>query len=268
MTLSRYRLPGVMLALVLALVSPAPSASAQGYGLVQDTQAAAPGFFYFARPDEPVISVTVVGATAVNGVFYVGTQTDVGDILALAGGVRSANGEEPTIRVFKDGVVTFESSARQLYDETRTVPVLKNGDVIEASVLTSTVVGYHIHSRPGEQTVTATASGALNVPGIYVLSQGMDVGDLIGIAGGGQTGIRDSRTEVTSTVRVYRGGGILLESSLTDLYARPTPVLQTGDVVDLEIVSRQRSSFTWRDGLTIGTSVLAVVVAVFQLTRN
>lgn len=257
---------------MLALAIPA---SAQGvtrlpngsYGRVQDTQAAAPGFFYFARPDEPVISVTAVGGMTASGVYFLGAGTELADMIALAGGVTSPTGEDPTVRLVRQREAPVETKLSDLYAPGARPVVLQDGDVVEVTMLTSNVPGFFVHSHPGEERVTVTAAGTFVAPGRYVLDEGSTVGDLLSVAGGVAATERDTRVETTTTVRVYRDGGVLLESPLSDLYARQTLALRTGDVVDVEVVRRQRSSFTWRDGLSIVTTVLAAVLAIDTLRR-
>ena len=239
----------------------AGSAGAQEYGRIEDTQAEAPGYFYFARPGEPVVSVTAVGALRSSGLYFLGQGASLGDLLALSGGVTATAGaEDPTVRLYRDGGVAYEGPLRSVFGAGAAPPVLEEGDVVEVAGLVSTAPGFRVHTRPGVETVAVTAAGAFETPGQYVLEEGATVGDLVSLAGAVGGAVRDADERVTATVRVYRSTGVVYEALLTDIYARSTEPLQSGDVVDLEVVSRP--TFTWRDALSIVTGVAAVVLAV------
>jgi hypothetical protein len=58
------------------------------------------------------------------------------------------------------------------------------------------------------------------------------------------------------------------DSSLSDLVAEQKsayPTLQTGDIVRVEVVDRER--FSWRDGLQIFTAGAAIALTIERLTR-
>ena len=242
----------------LAALAAGPTV-AQEYGRIEDTQAEAPGYFYFARPGEPVVSVTAVGGLRASGLYYLGEGASLADLLALSGGVTAATGaEDPTVRLYRGGAVAYEAPLQSVF---RAPPQrLEEGDVVEVAGLVSTVPGFRVHTRPGAETVAVTAAGAFETPGQYVLEEGATVGDLVSLAGAVGGAVRDADERVTATVRLYRAGGVAYEALLTEVYARPTEPLQPGDVVDLEVVSRP--TFTWRDALSIVTGVAAVVLAV------
>ena len=245
-----------------------PTASAQEYGRIEDTQATAPGYFFFARPGEPVVAVTAVGAVTAAGLYLLGQGADVADLLALSGGIAVPGGQEPTVRVYRDGLAIYESGLHAVYGPGAAPPVLEDEDVVEVTALVSTAPGYHVHTVPGEETVVVTAAGAFAAPGRYVVGEGATVGDLAALAGGLAGSVRDADVEVTTTVRVYRAGGVAFESGLTDLYARPTPALEGGDVVDLEVVRERQSRFTFSDGLSIVTALLTAAVLTERLLAD
>ena len=271
------------IALLCAAVVPvllSPSASAQEYGRIEDTQASAPGYFFFARPGEPTVSVTAVGAVGAKGRYLLGVGSTVADLVALSGGVPTPSGAsatleaesmEPTVRLFRGGAVVSETLYRDLYGSSATPTRLLDGDVVEVVVpastaLVSTARGYFVHARPGQETLVVTAAGAFAAPGRYVLEAGADVSDLLALAGGVAEPERDARTEVTATVTLYRDGAVSFTAPLEDLYTRTTPPLMEGDAVDLNVVTRRRTPFTWRDGLSVVTTALAVLIAVDRLT--
>ncbi|MEM0964201.1 MAG: hypothetical protein AAGK21_16865 [Bacteroidota bacterium] len=253
-----------------ALVLCLPATSAQEFGRIGDTQAQAPGYFFFARAGEPVVAVTAVGAVGASGLYLLGQGAHVGDLLALASGVQTApaSGEEPVVRLYRGGTVFYEAGLRSVFGPDADPPVLQDDDVVEVTSLVTSAPGYFVHNRPGVPPIVVTAAGAFGAPGRYVLDEGSTVGDLAALAGGVAGFVRDVDLEVTTTVRVYRGGGITFESPLAELYARPTPVLQPGDVVDLDVVTEQQSSFTLRDALSIITTIASVGLLVERLVNN
>ncbi len=260
MTVAPVRLGGLLVLLAL-LTAPA---GAQEFGRIENTQAAAPGYFYFARPGQAVVSVTATGGVGTSGRYFLGAGATVSDLLALSGGVRpSAGVEDPSVRLYRAGGVAYDAPLRSAYGPGSESPTLQDGDVVEVTVpLVSTAPGFHVHAEPGAETVVVTAAGALAAPGRYVLDAGSTVGDLVALAGGGREATRESNQSIEATVRLYRGSSVAYESALADLYGRPTEVLQAGDVVDLQVVIDERSPFTWRDVVSILTGAAAVVLAV------
>lgn len=262
-TLSRLALGAMFLSTLVA-----PPAHGQEYGRIEDTQATTPGFFFFARTGEPVVAVTAVGVVA-SGRYLLGEGADLADLLALSGGVQAMpSGEPPTVRLYRDGETLYESDLVAVFGAGASVPVLQEDDVVEVTSLVTTAPGFHVHSLPGAETVVVTAAGAFGAPGRYVLDAGSTVGDLVALAGGVAGFVRDVDLEVTTTIRVYRGGAVTFESPLTELYARPTPALQPGDVVDLDVVTEQRSSFTLRDGLSLVSVLLSTAILVERLVAD
>lgn len=254
------RLVGALCLLGLVATSPA---AGQTFGRIADTQAQVPGFFYFARTGEPVVAVTAVGLVP-SGRYYLGVGATVGDFLALAGGpTAEPMGEDLTVRLYRAGETVYETGLRGVFGPGANPPVLQDGDVIDVTGLITSVQGFFVHNRPGVAPIVVTASGAIGAAGRYVLDEGTTVGDLVAFAGGLAGNARDVNLDITATVRVYREGTVSFESPLVNLYARPTPVLMSGDVVDLDIVTeRQTASFTWRDGLSLLTTALSVVILV------
>lgn len=248
--------------LVAVLSVLALPAAAQEYGRIEDIQAQAPGYFFFARPGDPVVSVTAVGAIGANGRFVLSQGTTVTDLLALAGGTTPDRAGRASVRLYRDGGRVLDTDARALYGEDAASLVLRDGDVVEVVGLVSSVPGFYVHTEPDVAPMAVTASGAFRAAGRYLLDPGASVGDLVALAGGLASGERDADVDVEATVRLYRAGDVAFESPLARLYAGDTPPLQTGDVVDLDVVLERREPFTWRDGLAILTSVAAVILTV------
>ena len=255
-------------ALAAALIAPLGAAVAdaqtdlgQGYGLVDDTRAAAPGFYYFTRLGDPVVSVTAVGSIGGTGRYLLSAGTTLDELLALSGGVVSDRTGRATVRVYRDGGLAYESDVRDLYDATA-APVLANGDVVEVVGLVSTVPGYYVHRDPGLEPIRVTAAGAFAAPGQYVIDPGTTVGELAALAGGlSALGVLSNESVVTSTIRQYRDGVLVSETALEDLYSGRPDVLAAGDVVDLRVTTRRRRDFV-RDVLPYVTSFLGTLLLI------
>jgi len=254
------------LALSLFVVVASLPTTAQEYGLIEDIQAQAPGYFYFARPGEAVVAVTVFGSVGQAGRYLLGDGATLGDLLALSGGAQaqaSASMEDAVARLYRGGAVAYEAPLRSVYGGETTPPVLQENDIIEMVGLVSTARGFYVHNQPGRATIVVTAAGAFQSPGRYVLDTGSRTGDLVALAGGLGEASRRSNERIHATVRLYRDGEMLLESDLTDLYAKETPMLEEGDVIDLESV--RSTVFTWRDIISIATGVGALALAIDRL---
>lgn len=249
--------------LVVAFLG-ASGVAAQEYGRIEDTQAVAPGYFYYARPGEAVVAVTAVGGVGQSGRYLLGDGATVADLLALSGGAQASRpqgviaGEDATVRLYRDGDVVYEAPLREVYSSSP--PRLEENDIVEVVALVSTARGFYIHSQPGQETVVVTAAGAFQAPGRYVLEEGARVGDVVALAGGLGEAVRRSEERIRATIRLYREGDVILEAPLSDLYAQATPVLVSGDVVDLESV--RSTVFTWRDVISIATGIGALALAI------
>lgn len=254
----------VLIALAILL---AGAADAQSYGQLGDVQTTAPGYFFFARPGEPVVAVTAVGAVTATGRYVVRQGTTVADLLALAGGTAVDRSGRATVRVYRDDALLLEREVQTLYAPGATPVALQEGDVVEVVGLVSSVPGYYVHTEPGNDPFAVTAAGAFAAPGRYVVDPGTTVSDLVALAGGsGVLGEQETRTKVTATVRLYRSGDLAFEAPLEDLYARQTTTLQVGDVVNLQ-VTYEREREVLRDALSIISAVVGVGLLIERLVN-
>ena len=255
-----------MFAVLVALLGATPG-FAQEFGRVEDTQAQAPGYFFYARPGEAVVAVTAVGSVGQAGRYLLGDGATVADLIALSGGAqdqqRVAVSDDANVRLYRGGDVIYDVPLRRVYAGDQAPPVLEENDIVEVVGLVSSARGFFVHTRPGEETIIVTAAGAFQSPGRYVLEGDARVGDLVALAGGLGEAVRRSDERIRATVRVYRSGSILLESDLSELYSQDTPILESGDVVDLESV--RTAVFTWRDVVSIATGLGALALAIDRL---
>ena len=128
------------LVLLFVLAGLAATAAAQpSYGVVEDRQTNVPAYFFHVLPGEATISVYVWGTVPAPGLYDVGAGTDLGALLALAGGPALLPEQDDrevttTVRLYR-----FEGSERRLaYEATvegilveARFPALRDGDIVE-----------------------------------------------------------------------------------------------------------------------------------------
>jgi len=165
---------GVFLVL---LVMPALSARAQTFGEVEDRQTNVPSYFFHVLPGEATMQVYVWGTVKAPGLYVVSSQTDLGELLSLAGGpqlnaIRNNDRREVTIRLYHvEGevrAVTYEALLEQMVAEPGEYPPLQDGDVIE--VATHEIQGFSW--RDIFTVAGALAAVALAVERIVSISSG------------------------------------------------------------------------------------------------
>jgi hypothetical protein len=133
-----------LLIAVLALGAHVPSASAQF--VTNPSEVIAQGISYkvFARPGEPLIRVHVLGELG-SGLYAIGANTTLTELLALAGGpqlsgVTTETTREVTVRVFRDQGAQrqqiYESDIRDLIVTPGQHPTLEEGDVVTVESVT------------------------------------------------------------------------------------------------------------------------------------
>ena len=243
----------------LAMVAPAQAQVPSVPSIASQTTVR--GYYKFSRPGDAVIQVTAVGGLPAPGIYELSVGTSLADLLALSGGVTPDRRGAATVRLFREGDRTLEVDARGVFEENAQSIPLRDGDVIEVVGLVSTVTGYYVHTEPGRESIQLTVAGAFASPGRYTVDEGTTLGDIIALAGGlGGRGQRDSNTSVTSTVRLYRAGALAFESRLEELYSVQTQALQEGDIVDLEVVVKQRGPLLSTILQVVSTSASIVIL--------
>ena len=153
----------------LALVGTTAASAQPSYGVVEDRQSNVSSYFYHVLPGEATIGVYVWGTVRTPGLYEVGQQTDLGEVLSLAGGPllaeeRDDEEVETTVRLFR-----FEGDRRQLAYEAAvedvlragTYPPLRDGDIVE--VETAVTELHPFTWRDVITIVTGVAAVALSV---------------------------------------------------------------------------------------------------------
>lgn len=134
---------------------------------------------------------------------------------------------------------------------------------------TSNIPSYFYHVLPGAPTVQVDVLGTVRAPGLYELTEGTDVGQLLALAGGPVLMVRQRVLRREVTIRLFRsssnGGAPIYESVLEQAVGDPEtyPVLQDGDVLAVEVTERAR--ITWRDISSIVGTIGVLALAVERL---
>ena len=138
----------------------------------------------------------------------------------------------------------------------------------------STSQAYFVHVLPGEATVVVSVWGTVQRPGTYEVSAGMDMGEVLSLAGGPILAPIRQTTETDLTretrVRLYRIDGAartrLYDATLGEMVAAPAayPTLAEGDVVEVTTFETERRRWTWRDTATLGGLAASALIAISQ----
>lgn len=138
-------------------------------------------------------------------------------------------------------------------------------------VTTISGVSVFRYAEPGMSTEDIRVWGAVRSPGIYQIEPTTDLLTLLTLAGGPLIAGEDDRTIREVDVRVIREPEgvreIVLDLPLDDLLSTDAqlPDLQDGDLVSLRARSQQR--FTWRDALSIATTVGTAVLLGLRISE-
>ena len=131
--------------------------------------------------------------------------------------------------------------------------------------------GVQVFASPGEATVQVLVLNSLGGSGVFQVGLDTRLDELLVVSGAAvQQQIRGEKR--TTTVRLYREGGgartLVYEAPLEEMLRAPGeyPNLQDGDIFTVEtVVDPPTPKFTWRDGLSIVSSVSTVVLLVMRL---
>lgn len=135
-------MPLRLLVLLLAAASLRP-AHAQELRPVDERVATAPGYFTYVLPGERTSQVSVLGTVRAPGLYVVSAGTDLGALLALAGGaavgpLSSEIERTVTVRLFRATAggtreVLYERTAEAFARDGEGYPVVRDGDTVEVT---------------------------------------------------------------------------------------------------------------------------------------
>ncbi len=134
-----------LLPLVLAFVLfVAPdTAQAQFVGSPQEVITSGTSYRIFAYPGEPTVTIQLLGDIGGSGIYVVGEETSLSQLLALAGGAPLGDPgprtrREVTVRVFCDAAGTrqaiYEESLSTVLSEPGRYPDLRDGDLVTVDI--------------------------------------------------------------------------------------------------------------------------------------
>ena len=169
--------------------------------------------------------------------------------------------------------MTFRLALFALLAAATLAPAASAQTLRPTDVRVSTAPGYFTYFLPGERTTQATVLGTVRSPGLYLVSAGTDLGELLGLAGGPYAGPVSNEVERTTTIRLYRAaeGGtreVIYERS-QEAFARDAtsyPVVIDGDTVEVTTVERRLRTF--RDTLTVVGGVATVIILALQIVNT
>ena len=131
---------------------------------------------------------------------------------------------------------------------------------------------YHVFAKEGEATVEIMVLGSVGRPGVYVIGTEIELDQLMALTGG--TSFETSATTKTrTTVRIFRKipdrRELLYEAPIDRMMTEPGryPPLQDGDIVLVESITEERTPFTWREVLSIISSIASLVLIYDRITR-
>lgn len=166
---------------------------------------------------------------------------------------------------------SLHPSPRMLRPLLLVLALLLGGGAFAQGVPAASGVAVYRYAQPGQPTKDIQVWGAVRSPGVYQVERDADLLTLLTIAGGPAVPSTDDRAVRNVSVRVVRDPGgartVVLDTTLDALTsdAAPLPALQHGDLVSLAVETRQR--FTWRDALSITTSVAALAVLILRIVE-
>lgn len=135
-----------------------------------------------------------------------------------------------------------------------------------------TNVAYFYFAKPGEATVQVQVQGTVPRPGIYEVPDSTDLNKLLTMAGGAALEPRpENRERPKITIRVYRPEAQrrspLVDASYETLLSgeRQFRNFRDGDVVVVETI--QQRGFTWRDILSVSSTLFSLALLVVRIIR-
>lgn len=134
----------------------------------------------------------------------------------------------------------------------------------------STSNAYYTHYSPGDATTLVSVWGTVQSPGVYEVSQGTDLAQVLSLAGGPVMGVvAEDRVEREVTIRMYRMAAgvreLVFEADPTETIQQvgAYPELVDGDIIEVE--TTQRSRWTFRDTIAAITAVATTAIAIERI---
>ena len=136
----------------------------------------------------------------------------------------------------------------------------------------ATAGGYFTYFLPGERTSQVSVLGTVPAPGLYIVSVGTTLGEIVALSGGPFDGARSNEVERTTTIRLFRATASGTREAIYDRTfeaftrdAEGYPVVLDGDVVEVTTVERRLR--TYRDTLTLVGALSTAIIAIIQIAQ-
>lgn len=131
---------------MLAVLFAPPISHAQNFGQVEETNTNVKAYFYFVEPGEGTIEVKVMGSVRNPGLYRLGEDTGLDQLMALTGGPvlgvrQEGRDRRTTVRLFRvreegSQEMVFERAfAEGIASEEAVYPPLRDGDIMTVEVV-------------------------------------------------------------------------------------------------------------------------------------
>jgi len=136
----------------------------------------------------------------------------------------------------------------------------------------SNIGSYYFYTQPGIATIQVYVLGTVQSPGLYEISDGTDLGQLLALSGGPVLQARYSNDRQTTIIRLFRPGSFTAEPIYETVLDRAItkqenyPILREGDVLTVEVIQKRR--FNWRDSISILGSLASVGIILERIISS
>lgn len=113
--------------------------AAQEIGRVEQVESNTQPYYFFLRPGEATTQLYVWGNVRAPGLYEVGSETRLDQVLSLAGGplvtaIQAPGSQTVTVRIYRaesgSRALAYEAELEQMVQEPSAYPVLQDGDLV------------------------------------------------------------------------------------------------------------------------------------------
>ncbi|SRR5690554_936651 len=151
-------------------------------------------------------------------------------------------------------------------------PAAHAQEILSPGDVQSSGTAYRLFTHAGEPTIEVMVLGSDGADGIYGVGVDTELDQLLALAGGAALGSRPRSTRRSVTIRLFRTEGgerrLIYEAPLEQMLLEPEkyPKLQEQDVFVIETI--ERTGFSWRDALSVVTTLTSVGLLAERLIRR
>lgn len=135
----------------------------------------------------------------------------------------------------------------------------------------STNMSYYFLARPNDITIKVNITGEVRNPGLYSITKGWRLHELLAGAGGpnlSQRRLQDQRTTRIMISRSTENGRIVIYDETLENMLRSTeefPIMQSNDWVHVESINNE--GFSKRDLITVASVAIGVVNLIITILK-